>query len=67
MARSGPVTLSDPSKVDKSPGSARDTVVVVDNYDSFTYNLCQVRWGGLFIDVWVARGVGASNKRWGLA
>ena len=45
VAAAGPAAAPAPvADLDGRPATEKQPIIVIDNYDSFTYNLCQVFW-----------------------
>jgi hypothetical protein len=44
VAAAGPSAAAPVADLDGRPAAEKQSIIVIDNYDSFTYNLCQVFW-----------------------
>lgn len=44
VAAAGPAAAAPVADLDGPPATEKQPIIVIDNYDSFTYNLCQVFW-----------------------
>lgn len=72
VAAAGPAAAAPVADLDGRPATEKQPIIVIDNYDSFTYNLCQVICRSMFLVVgaWLyvicACGILATGDEWRL-
>ena len=50
VGAAGPAAAPAPvADLDGRPATEKQPIIVIDNYDSFTYNLCQVFWRSMLL------------------